>query len=230
MFPTFPKFAVRVALVSMLTLGAACGRGGGRRSDDSARAVTASANPATAATIPVPADSAPGQAAAPPVADVAPPRDADQQFLRQLADHYEDLRQVTHAWMTNDYARANRDTTADPGSLDVVVDSEQREVLAVLSRLYGENYSPRLARLTGARDALRAVVGTPPVRPAATSPSDARGEIADAALAALQRGTVLVDSNLPKLRRREVRELVVRLREAQVAHAKQIVPTTRVAR
>ena len=232
MFPTLPRFAARAALVSMLALAAACGRGSVRRSDDSARTVAAPADRAGAGTASAPADSALAQAAAavPLVADVAPARDADQRFLRQFADHYETLRQIAHAWMVKDYARAKRDTTVDPGNLDGAVDSEQRELLAVLSRLYGENYTPRPGRLTDAHSARGRVLDTTPARRTAALSPSAPEAMADTALAAFRRGTALVDSGLPKLRRREIRDLALRLRAAHVAHAKEIVPTTKVAR
>lgn len=136
---------------------------------------------------------------------------------------------MTHAWMTNDYARATRDTTVDPGNLDGAVDGEQREVLAVLSRLYDENYSPRPGRLSDARGASVRILDTTVSRGTAAAPPPTRGWGTDLVLAALRQGTALVDSSLPKLQRSEIRELAVRLRAAHVAHAQEIVPITQVA-
>ena len=74
------------------------------------------------------------------------------------------------------------------------------------------------------------IMDTTPARRTASLSPTAPEAMADTALAAFRRGTALVDSSLPKLHRREIRDLAVRLRVAHVAHAKEMVPTTQVAR
>ena len=214
-----PSCLTKVATRAALALSVVACRRDDRPDPIDSMRMTAAAQPSSDSTAQAHAESVPTP---PPVPAVPRARDADQQFLRRLADHYEDLRRLAHARMESDHAHTMQAAAGDPGDLDAAADNEQREVLGLLARLYAESYSPRGERITGLSQGASPVADTTGGRSSATTPDAARRALTDSTLVALRRGVAMVDSGLPSVHRREVRDLAVRLRAAQVAHTREL--------
>lgn len=116
-----------------------------------------------------------------------PARDADQDFLRHMLDHHETVVAAAHAEMMEPAGHGAHGTKRDPAEWDVMLDAEKLEMLALLKRHYGEEYSPRPA-------------GEPGQQPLA---------------AQLREGTAMTERFAPRLRRAEVRALARRLGASQ---------------
>ena len=160
-----------------------------------------------AAVAPPPVDSAPRARAEDVVRlpPLSPARDADHHFLRHMLDHHERVILVAHEQMMEPAGHAAHGGGADPGELDSRLDAEKSEMLALLSKLYGETYSPR-PDVTGA-DAREVGAGE-------------EGPAVQAKLASeFREGAALVDRSLPELTRPAVRALARRLRASQLAMA-----------
>lgn len=172
--------------------------------------------PLTAANAPT---SAPEPVAAlPPRPPLPPARDADQEFLRHMLDHHETVIAVAHAQMMAPAGHAAHGGGADPAAFDSRLDAEKLEMLALLSRLYGESFSPRPD----------SAAGMAAERGGATASAASEGEhgAPEADLGAqLQAGATLVDRFLPRLTRPQVREVARRVPASQLELAR-MVPAT----
>lgn len=126
----------------------------------------------------------------------APARDADQLFLRRMLDHHETVVAHAHAAMSSAAGHGEHGGGGDPAGFDAALDRDKSGMLALLDSVYGERYSPHPPDTTGLDFAAR-----------------------------LRAGVSLVDQSLPKLRRRDVRAIAVRIRAthsrilAQIARA-----------
>jgi uncharacterized protein (DUF305 family) len=109
-------FAVPFALAFAV---GGCARGGDTASRDTA----------------VPAADSGGQPSAQPVAA----RDADQEFLRKMADHHEGLVQMTNQAMTKASSPA---TQSEAHQLHQKQQREIEQMLGMLRSAYGETYTP----------------------------------------------------------------------------------------
>jgi uncharacterized protein (DUF305 family) len=115
-----PSVAVLLCLLS-----AACGGAGGDATNDAA-----AVPPADSAASAIPADS-------PAVAQT--PRDADQEFLRRMVDHHQGLILMAQQAME----RGSTDSVkAEAHELHQKQETEQREMLAILQREYGDAHQP----------------------------------------------------------------------------------------
>lgn len=155
-----------------------------------------------------------------PLPPPPPARDADQAFLRQMLDHHETTIALAHTQMMSPAGHAVHGVAGDPVALDSRLDAEKQEMLALLSRFYGESYSPRTDTLAAANAHAEASVPTggaamPPAGGSKTMPMMDVG-------ASLRRGATLVDQHLPRLKRAEVRALAGRMRASQLALAGQM--------
>lgn len=216
---------------TLAVLAACSGDGGGDTPPGGARA-TAQGVPADAPAV----AAAGGATGAQPPPSVPPAHDADQRFLRHMADHYEHMRALAHAGMSSGAGHAEHGGAADPAAFDAELDAEQSRVLDLLGSTYGEPYSPRAERVE-ANHATGPVTPAAPVR-AATGHGAGPGAGADAGhgaminmgssaetlSAAMQDGVVVIDRALPTLRRPAVRALAVQLRAAHVARAARAQP------
>lgn len=120
---------------------------------------------------------------APHPAPETPARDADQVFLRRMLDHHETVVAYAHAAMMSEAGHGEHGGSVDPAEFDAVLDRDKFGMLALLDSIYGEKYSPHPQDTTGLDFAAR-----------------------------LRAGVTLVEDNLPRLRRREVRTIARRIR------------------
>lgn len=112
-----------------------------------------------------------------------PARDADQLFLRRMLDHHETVVAHAHAAMTSEAGHGEHGGSGDPADFDALLDRDKSGMLALLDSVYGENYSPHPPDTTGLDFAAR-----------------------------LRAGVGLVNESLPRLRRRDVRAIALRIR------------------
>ena len=116
----------------------------------------------------------------------APPRpakDADQRFLRTMLDHHETVVAHAHAAMSSEAGHGEHGGGGDPAAFDATLDRDKLAMLALLESVYGERYSPHPADTTGLDFSAR-----------------------------LRAGIRLVDENVARLRRQEVRAIARRIR------------------
>lgn len=173
----------------LAVLATACGSRGEAPHDD-----TTLAGPATEP------DSATLAARAPTVSTraVPPARDADQAFLRRMLDGHERALATTHALMMEPAGHDAHGKAGDPASFDGRLDQEKQQMLALLARHYGEQYSP--------------VAATAPPAQSAGDASPPDHETGMGLLAAqLDSGAVLAARTASRLQRPEVRALATRL-------------------
>lgn len=134
-------------------------------------------------------------------------RDADQAFLRSLADHLEAERVAVHAMMSTPGSHASHGTAMDPANWDGTFDSQQREAVALLQHDYREAWSPRAPK-------------GPKPAPASGGDAEALERATMQSLVSIMReGVALTDRYLPRLRRASSRDLARRVRSS---HAKLI--------
>ncbi|GLC28213.1 hypothetical protein [Roseisolibacter agri] len=226
-----PVGRMAALLASAAALGCTRGREADRRGDSATRdpvpTTVAAPAPARAASAPLPPPAPP----APPASVAALPaaRDADQDFLRHMLDHHEALITSAHEGMMQPAGHAAHGTAQDPAETDAALDAEKREMLALLDRLYGEQYSPR----PGAGSAVDpsrtggAARPTPPLPAREAAHAAAAASEAGSAPARYREGVELIDRFLPRLRRPAVRALAVRLRATQGARASTTPPGPR---
>lgn len=213
-----PPDAHGLRVAAAIVLLVACG--GGERPPDGAGGTAQGSAPAApaagVAATPASGPAAPVPAA--PLPPVPPARDADQRFLRHLADHYEYVRALAHAGMSSEQGHAQHGGAADPAEIDARVDAEQRRVVELLAATYGEQYSPRAERVTAGRAAAPESAGTAGGEHGGMAETSG----ADAPLdAAMREGVDVIDQALPTLKRRAVRALATELRAAHLARARQ---------
>lgn len=125
----------------------------------------------------------------------APARDADQLFLRRMLDHHETVVAHAHAAMTSEAGHGEHGGSGDPAEFDALLDRDKSGMLALLDSVYGERYSPHPPDTTGLDFAAR-----------------------------LRAGVGLVDQSLPKLGRRDVRAIAVRIRATHSRILAQMAP------
>ena len=112
-----------------------------------------------------------------------PARDADQLFLRRMLDHHETVVAHAHAAMMSEAGHGEHGGGGDPAAFDASLDRDKLGMLALLDSVYGEKYSPHPPDTTGLDFATR-----------------------------LRSGVGLVEQNLPRLRRKDVRAIALRMR------------------
>lgn len=136
-------------------------------------------------------------------------RDADQRYLRELANRIEAERTMVHSMMSAAPGHAAHGTAVDPADWDGALDLQQRQAIALLKHDYGEVFSP-VAPKGSARSA-------PP------STQRAGNELADmenrmSGLATQMRQVVtLSDAAMPHLRRASTREFARRVAQSHAA-------------
>lgn len=169
--------------------------------------------PSTVANAPTSAPEA--VAPLPPRPPLPPARDADQAFLRHMLDHHETVLALVHAQMMEPAGHAAHGGSADPTAFDAKLDAEKLEMLALLSRLYGESYSP-----WAAPDAPREPAGREPAA-THTAGADDHGTSQTQVATRLRDGIALVDRFLPRLTRPQVRDVARRVRASHLELARE---------
>lgn len=210
-----PSLLITMTTAGLLTLGGC--RAEERPLVDSTAAASGVAAGGTTASR---AESARGATATPtPRPPLDPARDADQDFLRHMLDHHETVLALTHAQMMDPAGHAAHGGASDPTAMDAKLDAEKMEMLALLSRVYGEDYSPRASEAPGP-------VASAPA--SGTSPSAAEqdhgDELARALATQLRAGAALAERYSPRLTRPAVRDLARRLRASQLELVRQMEP------
>jgi uncharacterized protein (DUF305 family) len=178
------------------------------------------------------ADSAGGgpSTASAPSQPLTPARDADQDFLRHMLDHHEAVITLAHAQMMAPAGHSAHGGGADPTAFDSRLDAEKLEMLALLSRLYDESYSPRAERANEPVAARTATTRAPTTHTviagaaAGAAPEGEEGAAMRDMVAQYHAGVALVDRSLPRLTRHEVREIARRIRASQLDFARQLGP------
>ena len=118
-------------------------------------------------------------------------RDAEQQYLRALADHLESERAVTHSIMSEPGSHASHGSTMDPAAWDGTFDTQQREAVALLKHDYGEVLTPRAGAIPAPAGAGEA----------------AERAMSQALMSRLREAVTLSKRALPRLRRASTRSL-----------------------
>lgn len=151
---------------------------------------------------------------APVTRQVSPARDADQQFLRRMLDHYETTIAIAHDAMMSPGGHTEHGDSADPAKFDSALDAEKRAMLALLDTLYHEQYSPVDHRPRQAAPSAGDVAS----KRVDHGVAEATGITMHQALAhQLADGARLIDQSMPRLRRARVRALAIQMR--RTAHA-----------
>jgi uncharacterized protein (DUF305 family) len=176
-----PRRVLAVPLALAFAVGG-CARGGDTASSDTAART---------------ADTS-GQVGAQP----APARDADQEFLRKMADHHEGLIQMASQAMT----KASSPTTqSDAHQLHQKQQQEIDRMLGMLRSAYGETYTPTVMSEHRAMiDSLQRESGTKYDR-------DFYGDLIIHHREALQ----MVDQFLPRLTRPDLRQMAEKMKADQ---------------
>lgn len=141
------------------------------------------------------------QAAAPRRAKA---RDADQAYLRALADHLEEQRTLAHAMMSTPASHMSHGSATDPSNWDGIFDNHQREAVALLKHDYREVLSPRAG-----------VAGVPGASPGGQAEAAEQASMRSL-VAAMRECLVLTNRFLPRLRRASTRDLARRVRASHV--------------
>lgn len=164
------------------------------------------------------ASAAGADAAATARPPLPPARDADHEFLRHMLDHHETVIAVAHAQMMEPAGHAAHGGAGpDPTAFDSQLDAEKLEMLTLLSRLYGETFSPRADPAVGTPAAGKDHDGAPNSTKAA-GPEGPNAELTSQ----LRAGVALIDRFLPRLARPEVRDIARRVRAGQLELARQL--------
>ena len=125
--------------------------------------------------------------------------DADKDFLQHMLDHYEAVLVLVHADMMKPEGHAMHGIDGDPVERDGALDAEKSKMLQLLSKLYGEEYSPR------------------PVAAAAAEAERGKAALHASLGTHFRAGVALVDRSAGGLRRPEVRALARQMRATQLA-------------
>lgn len=120
-------------------------------------------------------------------------RDADQRYLRALADHLEFQRALAHSIMSAPGSHASHGSAMDPAAWDGTFDTQQREAVALLQHDYGELLTPRSS------------IPAAPVQ--APQGEDAERAAARVLRSRLREAIALSKRALPRLRRASSRSL-----------------------
>ncbi len=128
--------------------------------------------------------------------------DPDRDFLHHMLDHYEAVLLIVHDDMMKPEGHAIHGSGADPLEHDAALDAEKQQMLMLLNKMYGEQYSPRPV---SAKPVASAAGKAKPDPPLATH---------------FRAGVALVDRSLSALERREVRGLAIKMRATQLARLK----------
>lgn len=132
------------------------------------------------------------------------PRDADQRFLRTLADHYEAMRAVVHDEMSTAASHAEHGNAVSLSAFDPILDAEQRSVLSLLDTLYDEEYTTAPVLVDGGSRRTEAATR-------------------EATLTAhFTQGAEWISRTLPDIRNARVRTLATRLGTSLRAHRRSI--------
>jgi hypothetical protein len=125
--------------------------------------------------------------------------DTDKDFLHHMLDHYEAVLVLVHADMMKPEGHGMHDKSGDPVESDAALDAEKTQMLRLLKKLYGEDYSPR------------------PVS-AAKAAVEKGNKVIHASLAThFRSGVSLVDRSVSGLRNSQVRALAKQMRVTQLA-------------
>ena len=136
-------------------------------------------------------------------------RDADQRYLRALAELIEAERSVCHAMMTEPAGHSAHGSSMDPADWDAAFDLQQREAVAMLKHDYNEVFSP-------VAQTPRAPTGHGAATGGSAEPAGMDGEMKS--LVALMRQTVnLSNAAMPRLRHASTRGLARKVRDANAA-------------
>lgn len=155
----------------------------------------------------------------------APARDADQDFLHHMLDHHEAVVIAVHAQMMDPVGHASHGTRMDPSEWDGRLDAEKREMLSLLRKHYGEDYSPRASG--PAQPADSASPGAMGSMPMSGGPPSEKAEAEHMAgqariVSQLRDGAALTDRFASRLRRTEVRDLARRVQVSQLELARKL--------
>lgn len=137
-------------------------------------------------------------------------RDADQAYLRALADHFDAERLVVHAMMSTPASHASHGTAMDPGNWDTMFDGQQNEARTLLKHDYREELGP---------------VPTRPSAPLTPARADAEANeeaSMQSLIAVMRQGVVLCDRFMPRLRRASSRDLARRVHSSHVQLIKEL--------
>lgn len=128
--------------------------------------------------------------------------DPDRDFLHHMLDHYEAVLLIVHDDMMKPEGHAMHGGGADPLEHDAALDAEKQQMLMLLNKMYGEQYSPRPVA----------------AKPVTFAPGKAKP---DPPLAThFRAGVALVDRSLSALERQEVRGVAMKTRATQLARLK----------
>lgn len=129
-------------------------------------------------------------------------RDADQEFLRMMADHHDGLVQMATAAMT----KASRPATqGDAHSLHTRQAAERDSMVGILRSAYGDSHAPTVtAKHRAQNDSLQAMSGAQYDRTFYRMIVDHHRE-----------AVVMIDSMLPRLARPDVKRMAEKMRSDQ---------------
>ena len=135
------------------------------------------------------------------------PRNADQKFLRDVADHLEAERVAAHAMMATPASHAMHGGARDPAEWDGAFDGQQRESVALLRHDYQEVFVPLAARAAS--------------RPAAAARTTEMGagemggtdDSMQALASLMQQAVTMTNRSMPRLRRASTRDFARRVRK-----------------
>lgn len=155
-----------------------------------------------------------------PLAQRSKARDADQRYLRELANRIEAERMTVHAMMSAPSGHAAHGTAVDPADWDGALDVQQRQAIGLLKHDYGEVFSP-VAPKGPARSA----------QPSAHRTDNDMTEMEDeitGLVTEMRQVVTLSNAAMPHLRRASTRELARRVGQSHAALIRKLGrPTTR---
>ena len=204
----------------------------GAKSDSGALASTVASGAAAERTVgetqaPATSAASPQGIRAAPLLPLTPSRDDDQAFLRHMIDHHAMVVAHVHGQMMDPAGHAAHGTTLVPSEWDSRLDAEKAELLGLLRKFYGEEYTARASAAPVMTGGATAGPMKGMVMPAGESDSatDARHDASRAMLVAMLRGGAkLDDRHMPTLRRPAVRDLARRIRASELEMEKRLAP------
>ena len=185
---------VKSALAATLLIGAACAKSDSSATD-SAGGDAAAATPATTTDTGMAGmnHSAMGRPAA---------KDADQEFLRMMADHHEGMIQMATAAMTKG---SNATVQGDAHKLHTKQADEQKQMVSMDQSAYGETLTPMVMPSNKAMmDALNAKTG-----------ADYDRTFYQNVIAHHREGIKMTDDLLPKLAKPELKQMAEKMKSDQ---------------